>query len=99
MCGPPGSYVSSLPRNPSDSLTDTLLSLHPCRFLGALTARVGLVQLSDGHVSDPAAVYSPGQTVRAKVVGVDAASGHVSAELKQSTCASAHAEYLASYFK
>ncbi|KAL6772122.1 hypothetical protein ACKKBG_A29005 [Auxenochlorella protothecoides x Auxenochlorella symbiontica] len=69
------------------------------RFLGALTARVGLVQISDGHVSDPAAVYSPGQTVRAKVVGVDAASGHVSAELKQSTCASAHAEYLASYFK
>lgn len=78
---------------------DTLQSLLPCRFLGALTARVGLIQLSDGHVSDPAAVYSPGQTIRAKVVGVDAASGHVSAELKQSTCASAHAEYLASYFK
>lgn len=41
-----------------------------CSFLGGLTGRAGLAQLSDTFVSDPHLFFREGQSVRATVVQV-----------------------------
>eukprot|EP00887_Chlorella_sp_A99_P001742 scaffold19.g1742.t1 len=56
------------------------------RFLGGLTGRAGLAQLSDTFVSDPHLHFSEGQSVRAQVAQVDHACQRFSLTLKQSLC-------------
>lgn len=68
------------------------------RFLGDLTGRAGLAQLSDTFVSDPHAVFSVGQSVRAQVAQVDAAKGRFSVTLKQSLCGARDGALLRSFF-
>ena len=63
------------------------LACHPRRFLGGLTARAGLAQLSDTFVSDPRLHFSEGQSVRAHVAQVDTIRQRFSLTLKQSLCA------------
>ncbi len=57
------------------------------RFLGGLTGRAGLAQLADAFVADPAALFAPGQTVRARVAGVDAEKGRFGLALKHGATA------------
>jgi rRNA biogenesis protein RRP5 len=57
------------------------------RFLGGLTGRAGLAQLADAFVADPAALFAPGQTVRARVAGVDADKGRFGLALKHGATA------------
>jgi rRNA biogenesis protein RRP5 len=65
------------------------------RFLGELTGRAGLAQLSDTFVSDPGAHFSAGQSVRGAVVQVDRAAGRFSVALKQSLCGAGDAAFVA----
>jgi len=68
------------------------------RFLGDLTGRAGLAQLSDTFISDPRTHFSPGQSVRARVAHVDAVKGRFSLTLKQSLCGIQDGAYLRSSF-
>ncbi|PRW20900.1 RRP5-like protein [Chlorella sorokiniana] len=68
------------------------------RFLGGLTGRAGLAQLSDTFVSDPHLFFREGQSVRATVVQVDRERNRFSVALKQSLCGGKDAAYLRSLF-
>ena len=70
------------------------------RFLGDLTGRAGLAQLSDTFVADPSAYFHVGQSVRAHIVHVDAEKDRFSLSLKRSLTAGNHdAKYLQSFFR
>ncbi|KAL4451480.1 hypothetical protein ABPG75_007142 [Micractinium tetrahymenae] len=68
------------------------------RFLGGLTGRAGLAQLSDTFVSDPHLFFREGQSVRATVVQLEREKERFSVALKQSLCGSRDAALLQSYF-
>ena len=63
---------------------------------GAMPA--GLTQLADTFVSDPNVHYTPGQTVRAQVVAVDASRGRISLNLRPAATAVPDGSLLASLF-
>ena len=71
----------------------------PRSFLGGLTGRAGLAQLSDTFVSDPHLFFTEGQSVRAAVVAVEPGKDRFSVALKQSLCGSRDASLLASLFR
>ncbi|KAK9823324.1 hypothetical protein WJX72_001906 [[Myrmecia] bisecta] len=68
------------------------------RFLGQLTGRAGLAQLSDTFVSEPARHFSVGQSVRCQVAQVDAPRQRFTLTLKHSLVASRDAALLRSLF-
>jgi rRNA biogenesis protein RRP5 len=66
------------------------------RFLGGITGRAGLANLADVFVALPSRLFSPGQTVFARVVQVDAAKRRFALSLRPSlTGGSRGAELLA----
>lgn len=68
------------------------------RFLGRLTGMAPISQLSDSFVSDPAGLFTQGQSVRARVVEINENLGRFTLTTKQSLCFSPDATYLESYF-
>ena len=56
--------------------------------------RAGLAQLADSFVSDPAARFAEGQSVRAQVASLDAAKQRFTLSLKHSAVAASDAAYL-----
>lgn len=68
------------------------------RFLGRLTGMATVSQLSDSFVSDPAGLFTQGQSVRAKVVEINEDLGRFTLTTKQSQCFSLDATYLKSFF-
>jgi len=56
------------------------------RFLGHLTGRAGLAQLSDSFVADPNLLYHVGMSVRALITDIDAKDEKISLSLKPSLC-------------
>ena len=68
------------------------------RFMGELAGRAGLAQLSDTFVSDPLAVFSVGQSVRAQVIQIDPVKGRFTLTLKCSLCGAGDAALLKTYF-
>ena len=73
------------------------------RFLGDLTGRSGLAQLSDTFVSSPASVFYPGQSVRAQVTQINTAKAQFNLSLKYSLTAAAdtrdHVGLLKAFFQ
>lgn len=69
------------------------------RFLGHLSGRVGLSQLADSFVANPASLFHVNMSVRACVTGVDTQKQQFSASLKQSICASGDGSYIMSYLR
>ncbi len=69
------------------------------RFLGDLTGRAGLPQLSDTFVSDPHSVFTTGQSVRAQVAQIDITKNRFSLSLKRSLCGGGDASMLSSFFQ
>ncbi|KXZ56455.1 hypothetical protein GPECTOR_1g407 [Gonium pectorale] len=69
------------------------------RFLGGLTGRAGLPQLSDVFVSNPRSLFTEGQTVRCVVATVDAARQRFTLLLRPSATASSDGAYLLGYFR
>ncbi|KAL4538228.1 hypothetical protein Ndes2526B_g03454 [Nannochloris sp. 'desiccata'] len=68
------------------------------RFLGDLTGRAGLPQLSDTFVSDPHSVFTTGQSVRAQVALIDSTKNRFSLSLKRSLCGGGDVSMLSSFF-
>jgi ribosomal protein S1 len=68
------------------------------RFLGRLTGMATVSQLSDSFVSDPAGLFTQGQSVRARVVEINENLGRFTLTTKQSQCFSPDATYLKSFF-
>ncbi|GLI68751.1 hypothetical protein VaNZ11_013243 [Volvox africanus] len=69
------------------------------RFLARLQGRAGLPQLSDVFVSDPAQIYTEGQSVRCQVATCDPDRQRFTLLLKPSVTASTDAAYLLGYFR
>ncbi|KAI8105276.1 hypothetical protein M9435_000444 [Picochlorum sp. BPE23] len=69
------------------------------RFLDHLSGRVGLSQLADSFVANPASLFHVNMSVRACVTGVDTQKQQFSASLKQSICTSGDASYIKSYIR
>ncbi|EFJ44854.1 rRNA processing protein Rrp5/programmed cell death protein 11 [Volvox carteri f. nagariensis] len=69
------------------------------RFLGGLTGRAGLPQLSDVFVSEPRLLFAEGQSVRAQVAVCDAARQRFTLMLRPSVTASTDGAFLLDYFK
>ena len=86
------------PLTPPHTSKQTPPPLPGCRFLDGVTGRAGLAQLCDTFVSDPHAHFAPGQSVRAQVVGVDAARERFALTLKQSQAGGADSAQLAALF-
>lgn len=63
-----GSLEQRHPAFPPQFLNSSPTPPRPRSFLGGLTGRAGLAQLSDTFVSDPHLFFREGQSVRATVV-------------------------------